>query len=157
VRETTPKPPKLEVPASEPAKRPSPDASPKASLLKVLRDAGEEFAADAVEHSTVERLDSGGVLRPSPTDRTTIELGWPAIEAAARKAGIAPIKLGKDSEERADKGAASEAKENGTIGEPSTLQTEAAKRALADPDVQAIQERLPGQVREIRNLREYSS
>ena len=95
-------------------------------------------------------------MRPSPLDRTTIELCWSSIEAAAKKAGIGTIKLGDDSTE-GSAAAASPASAPAAANEPTEAESEAAKRALADPDVQAFQERFPGQIREIRNLREYSS
>ena len=131
--------------------------SPKARLLAALRDADEDFAADAVEHGTVEVSGSGVVVRPSPLDRTTIELCWSSIEAAAKKAGIAPIKLGEDSAQGGPAVGSPRPNESAAANASPEAESEAAKRALADPDVQAFQERFPGQIREIRNLREYSS
>ena len=133
------------------------DGSLKARLLEALRDAGEDFAADALDHGAVDESDSGGIVRPSPMDRTTIELCWSSIDAAAKIAGIGPIKLGEDSAERSPAVALPEAGESTAANGLPETESEAAKRALADPDVQAFQERLPGQIREIRNLREYSS
>ncbi len=144
-------------PATPAAKSASADGSPKARLLEALRDAGEDFAADAVQHGGVEELGSGGIVRPSPMDRTTIELCWSSIEAAAKKAGIAPVKLGEDSADSSPAIASPQTNEGTAANETSEMESEAAKRALADPDVQAFQERFPGQIREIRNLREYSS
>jgi hypothetical protein len=128
-----------------------------ARLVEALRDVGEDFAADAVQHAAVEESGAGGVVRPSPMDRTTIELCWSSIEAAAKKAGIAPIRLGEDSAESSPVAALPTANENAAANDNPEVESEAAKRALADPDVQAFQERFPGQIREIRNLREYSS
>lgn len=146
-------------PKAEPAAKKSAaaDGSAKARLLEALRDAGEDYAADAVQHGAVEESGSGASLRPSPMDRTTIELCWPSIEAAAKKAGVTPIKLGADSAESSPAATAPRVSESAAAGDTSELESEAAKRALADPDVQAFQERFPGQIREIRNLREYSS
>jgi microsomal dipeptidase-like Zn-dependent dipeptidase len=90
-------------------------------------------------------------------DRTTIELCWSSIEAAANKAGIAPIRLGEDFAETSAAAALAKANESAAASDNSEVESEAAKRALADPDVQAFQERFPGQIREIRNLREYPS
>jgi DNA polymerase-3 subunit gamma/tau len=151
------KQPKQAEPVPAAAKSTAADGSPKARLLEALREAGEDFAADAVEHGAVEESGSGAIVRPSPMDRTTIELGWSSIEAAAKKAGVAPIKLGEDSAESSPAVASPKVNENTAANEPTETESEAAKRALADPDVQAFQERFPGQIREIRNLREYSS
>jgi DNA polymerase-3 subunit gamma/tau len=151
------KQPKQEQPAPQSAKSAAGERSPKASLLEALREAGEDFAADAVQHGAVEELGAGGVVRPSPMDRTTIELCWSSIEAAANKAGIAPIRLGEDFAETSAAAALAKANESAAASDNSEVESEAAKRALADPDVQAFQERFPGQIREIRNLREYPS
>lgn len=144
-------------PVAATAKTTTADGSLKARLLEALRDAGDDFTADAVQHGGVEELGSGATVRPSPMDRTTIELCWSSIEAAAKKAGIAPIKLGEDSAESSPAAASPQAAGSNDASDTPELESEAAKRALADPDVQAFQERFPGQIREIRNLREYSS
>ncbi len=103
------------------------EGSPKQRLLAAMLDAGEEFAAEAVQHALVE-------------------------EAGA--SGIGPIKLG---DSLADSEAPAQAASQQSSEDSSPMDSEAAKRALADPDIQAFQERLPGQIREVRNLREYSS
>jgi hypothetical protein len=110
-----------------------------------------------VQHGGVEESGSGAIVRPSPLDRTTIELCWSSIEAAAKKAGIAPIKLGENSADSSPALASPQSNESSSANETTEAESEAAKRALADPDVQAFQERFTGQIREIRNLREYSS
>ncbi len=133
------------------------DGPVKARLLDALREAGDDFAADAVQHGAVEESDAGAVVRPSPIDRTTIELCWSSIEAAAKKAGVTPIRLGENSAESSSAVASPATNEPAAANESAEVESEAAKRALADPDVQAFQERFPGQIREIRNLREYSS
>jgi hypothetical protein len=157
-QKTAPEPaPKQASPAAPAAKSAAADGSAKARLLEALRDAGEDFAADAVQHGGVEESGSGAKVRPSPTDRTTIELCWSSIEAAAKKTGNAPIKLGEDWADSNPAVAAPEATQSAAANETSEVESEAAKRALADPDVQAFQERFTGQIREIRNLREYSS
>ena len=130
------------------------EGSPKQRLLAAMLDAGEEFAAEAVQHALVEEAGASVVLRPSAVDRTTIELTWSGIEKAAKASGIGPIKLG---DSLADSEAPAQAASQQSSEDSSPMDSEAAKRALADPDIQAFQERLPGQIREVRNLREYSS
>jgi DNA polymerase-3 subunit gamma/tau len=151
------KQPKPDQPASPEAKSAGVDGSLKTRLLEALRDEGEDFVADALEHGAFEESGSGGIVRPSSMDRTTIDLGWSSIEAAAKTAGIAPIKLGEDSADRSAAVALPMANESAAANELPEAESEAAKRALADPAVQAFQELFPGQIREIRNLREYSS
>jgi hypothetical protein len=133
------------------------NGSQRERLIAALRDTGEDFAADAVQHGVVEESGSVAILRPSPLDRTTIELCWSAIEAAAKKSGVAPIRLGEDSAVNSPAAALPQVNEGAAATEPTEAESEAARRALADPDIQAFQERFPGQIREIRNLREYSS
>ena len=130
------------------------EGSPKERLLAAMLDAGEEFATEAVQHALVEDAGASVVLRPSAVDRTTIELTWPGIEKAAKSSGIGPITLGDNL---ADSEAPAQAASQQSSEDSSPMDSEAAKRALADPDIQAFQERLPGQIREVRNLREYSS
>lgn len=130
------------------------EGSPKERLLAAMLDAGEEFAAEAVQHALVEDAGASVVLRPSAVDRTTIELTWSGIEKAAKASGIGPIKIGDNL---ADSEAPAQAASQQSSEDSSSMDSEAAKRALADPDIQAFQERLPGQIREVRNLREYSS
>jgi DNA polymerase-3 subunit gamma/tau len=144
-------------PAPPAAKSAAADGSSKARLLEALKAAGEDFAADAIQHGAVEESGPGATVRPLPLDRTMIELGWPAIEAAAKRAGIAPIRLGDDFAGSGPAVASPQPNESAAANETPETESEAAKRALADPDVQAFQERFPGQIREIRNLREYSS
>ncbi len=130
------------------------EGSPKERLLTAMLDAGEEFAAEAVQHALVEEAGASVVLRPSAVDRTTIELTWSGIEKAAKASGIGPIKLGDNL---VDSEAPAQAASQQSSEDSSPMDSEAAKRALADPDIQAFQERLPGQIREVRNLREHSS
>lgn len=150
--------PVLEAAPTKPApvaKKTLPADSPlKDRLVAALRDGSDDFAADAVAHGAVEAQGAGAVLRPSPMDRTTIELCWSSIEKAAKSGGIGAIKLGEDLDADAAPVKAAVAPQ---ASESSPTEGEAAQRALADPDVQAFQEHLPGQIREIRNLREYSS
>jgi DNA polymerase-3 subunit gamma/tau len=130
------------------------EGSPKERLLAAMLGAGEEFAAEAMQHALIEEAEASVVLRPSAVDRTTIELTWSGIEKAAKASGIGPIKLGDNL---VDFKAPAQAASQQSSEDSSPMDSEAAKRALADPDIQAFQERLPGHIKEIRNLREYSS
>lgn len=162
----TPPPPPVEVSAapkpepapkaSEPTEDPSKvvEGSPKERLLAAMLDAGEDFAAEAVRHSLVEESGAGIVLRPSAIDRTTIELTMSGIETSAKACGLGAVTIGEDLAE-SEAPVQTSSKPEGDDSSP--MESEAAKRALADPDIQAFQKSLPGQIREIRNLREYSS
>jgi DNA polymerase-3 subunit gamma/tau len=144
--------PKKVAPVEDPSK--VVEGSLKERLLAAMLDAGEDFAAEALRHAAVEANGAGIVLRPSSIDRTTIELTLSGIETAAKAGGLGAVKIGDDL---AEAEAPAQASSQPSTNESSGIESDAAKRALADPDFQAFQERLPGQIREVRNLREYSS
>lgn len=158
---TRPVPAKLEkrpAPAAKPAaSRPPGGESAKMRLVRALRAAGDDFIADAIEASQIE--ETGGLLtvRASPENRTALDLGWDSLEAALAKAGEPRLraKLGDDLDESAAKNAPSASPV--ASSEPLETDGEASRKALSDPDIQAFRERFPGQIREIRSLKEYSS
>lgn len=83
-----------------------------------------------------------------------VELEWGAVEAAVKASRLASrVTLGDDlsQAETAQARPVATAEE-----ETSPLETETAKRALADPDIQAFRDLFPGQVREVRNLKDYA-
>jgi len=151
-----------DISAQAPAPAPKAAEKPQASavrerLIEALREAGDEFMADTLAHCSVEQQGANIIVRAATEDRTTLELSWHSVEkaAAAMESG-ARAKLGEDlaAAEVVRPAAAS----GGEAGEEvSPLETEAGKRAMADPDVQAFQQLFPGQVRDVRNLRDFPS
>jgi DNA polymerase-3 subunit gamma/tau len=140
-------------PAAAPA-RPAASAPIKERAIAALREAGDDFLAEALAHCSVEQTNAEATVRALPEERTTLELAWAQVDAAFKASGdITRARLGENLE--ASDGAAAPPAEATTAEDGSTLESEVAKRALADPDVQAFQTRFDGQVREVRNLRDY--
>jgi len=163
-RISAPKPPPSPAPAAqEPSPPPKAAEAPQASaarerLMEALREAGEDFVADTIGHCSVEQNGASIVVRAAAADRTTLELSWQSVEkaASAMESG-GRAKLGDDLA-AAEIVKPSVSASSGDSGEElSPLETEAGKRAMADPDVQAFQQLFPGQVRDVRNLRDFSS
>ncbi len=151
--EASPSPLTPELPPPTPAPPPagSEPASPQAALVTALNQAGEDWAASAVEHSQVSLENGELIVRATPANRTTLELAMAAVEAAAGPG--TRVRLGDDPVEKEQVKNVPAASQ--PVAEPPPDEgSEVAKRVLADPDVQAFQERFPGQVREIRNLRD---
>ncbi len=100
--------------------------------------------------------ESGGsiVVRVPAHERTMVELEWAAVEAAVKASKLGSrVTLGDDlsQAEKARSRPVASVEED-----VSPLETETAKRALADPDIQAFRDLFPGQVREVRNLKDYA-
>ena len=125
-----------------------------AKVVAILRAGARDFIASTLQHAKLEESEDSVVLHVTAEDRTTLEFDWKTVEEAVRKAsgrGMRVI-LGSDlAELEAVRNVASPSPE-----EPSPAENEAAQRALDDPDVKTFQQLFPGQVREVRNLREYS-
>jgi len=160
-----PPPPAPEVKAPE-AKAPEPEPAPKPAekaeasearerLIGALQEAGQDFIAEAIGHCSVEQEGSNFLIRSTSEDRTTLELSWGEVEKAVAALG-GRAKLGQDLAQ-AETVKASASSASGSDEEVSPLETEAGKRAMADPDVQAFQNLFPGQVRDVRNLRDFPS
>ncbi len=111
--------------------------------------------ADTLGHCALDEADGAVAVRASPVDRTTLELSWAAVETAIKQAAGGGVRVTMGAELAASETPAP-ASNGAARDEPSPAETEAAERALADPDVQAFQQRFPGQVREVRNLRDFS-
>jgi len=144
-------------PAAEPPRNSAPktEGDLRSKLTAALRDAGELFVADALQHSLVVESAEGVEIRPSAEDRTSLEFGMGALDAALPKTLGRPAraKLGADlSDAEASTSAPPAPAEEAAAPD----QSEAAQRALADADVQAFQQRFTGRVREVRNLKEHS-
>jgi len=123
-------------------------------LIAALNDAGQDFCAGALAQAVVEQAGSSVLVRVPAHERTMVEIEWSAVEAAVKASGLgARATLGDDlsQAETAQERPAASAEE-----EASPLETETAKRALADPDIQAFRNLFPGQVREVRSLKDYA-
>jgi DNA polymerase-3 subunit gamma/tau len=125
-----------------------------AKTVAVLREGAHDFIASTIQHARLEESESEIVLHVTAEDRTTLEFEWKTVEDAVRQAagrGVRVI-LGSDlSETEVAHNVPSE-----PADEPSPVENEATERALRDPDVKTFQQLFPGQVREVRNLREFS-
>ena len=132
-----------------------------ALLAALLRDHVDHLA-DAIEHGTVS-LDGDEVLVRSSEDyRTSLELDMASLEEALAKVlnRKVRVRLGDnlDSSELCEVASgASRAPAAGPSASARSADGETQERALADPAVQMIQKTFEGQVREVRNLRGYSS
>jgi DNA polymerase-3 subunit gamma/tau len=134
-------------------------------LAEAMRAEGDDSLADALEHGRVSV--NGGVLEVQtlPDYRVLVEMGQGMIEEAARAVlgASVRVKLGNDlapgdgepgpkSGGRATGGSASP-----PAGQSAPGPSEAVQRALADPEVQHVQKLFTGQVREVRDLRGYTT
>ena len=130
-------------------------------LAALLRDHVDHLA-DAIEHGTVS-LDGDEVLVRSSEDyRTSLELDMASLEEALAKVlnRKVRVRLGDNldsSELREVASGASRALAAGPSASARSADGETQERALADPAVQMVQKTFEGQVREVRNLRGYSS
>ncbi len=127
----------------------------KTQLAKSLADGGHTFLADAIIAGEVEQIENAVEIRTTADRRTMLEFGLAAVEASlAKLLGKRPnVKLGNDLAEApsAPDGAAEAA------SEPESQQDdEVSRRALADPAVKEFQKLFEGQVRQVRDLREYT-
>jgi hypothetical protein len=153
-------PPVRASPSPEPPPKPRPVAPPASSgdlqgrAVAALREGAHDFIASTVQHAKIEESGGEVVLHVTAEDRTTLEFDWKTVEEAVRAAAGRPVrvKLGSDlAETEVVRNVSSDAAD-----EPSPVENEASQRALEDPDVKTFQQLFPGQVREVRNLREFS-
>ncbi|HUG82787.1 MAG TPA: DNA polymerase III subunit gamma/tau [Bryobacterales bacterium] len=140
----------------------SPISDLRAALLDALLNDQVDHLADAIEHGTVELVGGEVVVRSSPDYRTSLQLDTASLEAALAKV------LGKKVRVRLGDNLAADEIEQAvardvpvSANRPNTPSDSEAgdtkERALADPAVRKVQEAFQGQVREVRNLRGYSS
>jgi hypothetical protein len=131
-------------------------------LMRMLIDAGDEHLADAIEHGAVEQTEKQIEIRTLADYRTSLEMDMDTLTQSLRQIAGRDVRvtLGSNLQEGeldpsvAPAGARKPAERSGKNGE---TPGEAAGRALADPEVQKYQKLFEGQVREIRDLRGYSS
>ena len=141
------------------------DALKRRVLVALHRDEHEPLA-DAVEHGVLLETDSGVEVRSAADYRTALELELAVLADTIR--GVlgrrVRVRLGDDLSETEVSGIVSASSE-ADAGEsaapksrvPAADGSELMERVLADPTVQQIQQLFEGQIREVRNLRGYSS
>jgi DNA polymerase III subunit gamma/tau len=154
--------------APHPASGETDSASPlRLRLADVLRAQGDDPLADALDHGRVEVKGGQVEIRSLPDYRAVLEMGLALVQEAVRGvlAGNPRVTLGSDlgaaetsSQAGPNSAGLSEAPRSGTAGGGSAPgRSEAVQRALADPEVQRIQKLFAGQIREVRNLRGYTT
>ena len=130
-------------------------------LVLALRKDGDEFTADAIEHSLVTVAGNQVEIRAPVDFELSLQMALSHVESlAARLLGATVrVKLGNaldDNESMQAQPTQVETAANGSADpEP---KGEAAERALTDPEVAKFRAAFPdGNIREVRDLREYSS
>jgi hypothetical protein len=137
-------------------------------LLRVLIKGGDDHLADAIEHGVIEQSGNQIEVRTLADYRTGLEFDLDTLtqvlgDIAGRDVRVSvgsnltesdlsgnPAASGGGASARA---AGPREDRSGSPAAPG----EAAGRALADPEVQKYQKLFEGQVREVRDLRGYSS
>jgi DNA polymerase-3 subunit gamma/tau len=134
-------------------------------LAGVLRGQGDDSLADALDHGRLEVKGSQLEIRSLPDYRVVLEIGLATVQEAVRGvlAGNTRVTLGGNL----GVGEAGSPAGPHAAGLPQTPRpgnadaasgaSETVQRALADPEVQRIQKLFAGQIREVRNLRGYTS
>jgi hypothetical protein len=140
----------------------SPVSDLRAALLAALLSDQVDHLADAIEHGTVEQAGGEVVVRSSPDYRTSLELEMASHEAALAKVLGEKVRVRLGDNLAADEIAQAAARDvpvpaGGPQASSDSDAGESKQRALADPAVKMVQEAFQGQVREVRNLRGYSS
>jgi hypothetical protein len=137
------------------------DATLREKLVVALRADGDEFTADAIEHSLVTVTGNQVEIRAPLDFELSLQMALSHVEALAGRllGATARVKLGgalDDTESMQTQTVAAESASNGAaVPEP---KGEAAERALTDPEVAKFRTAFPdGNIREVRDLREYSS
>ncbi len=143
-------------PPASPAKEPSPPApSPRpaqtefqSKLVEALRQKGDDFTADAVEHSRVEISGPEAIFHAPPDLQVTLEL------ATRTLTGLAETALGRRIKIRVTLADPTKRTENVSAAPEAPPPGEAAARAMAHPQVQRFLATFGGQIREVRDLKE---
>ena len=146
-----------DLPASE-----LPISDLRAALLAALLNDRVDHLADAIEHGTVELAGGEVIVRSSPDYRTSLELDTASLEAALAKVLNKNVRVRLGDNLAADEIEQAVARDVPVSADrpniPSDSEAgETKERALADPAVRMVRETFQGQVREVRNLRGYSS
>ncbi len=140
----------------------------KSKLLIALHSGDAEHLADAVEHGLIHDHGHEVEVRSTADYRASLEIDFDSLKQVilqllGRKV---PVKLGEDlttaesASREAPGGASNGQSPPGTgagTGPSETANDQLTRHALEDPGVQKIRELFDGQIREVRNLRGYSS
>jgi DNA polymerase-3 subunit gamma/tau len=149
--------------AEPPAGETDPASGARLRLVELLRGQGDDSLADALDHGLVEAKGGQVEVRSLPDYRAILEMDLATLQQAVRSvlAGNPRVTLGSDL------GAAESSPQTGPFSpsgsappQPAAAPpgaSEAVQRALADPEVQRIQQLFAGQIREVRNLRGYTT
>ncbi len=116
--------------------------------MEALRQKGDDFTADAVEHSGVELSGPEAIFHAPPDLQVTLEL------AARTLTELAETVLGRRIKIRVTPGDPTKRAQNVSAGPAAPPAGEAAARAMAHPQVQRFLATFGGQVREVRDLKE---
>ncbi|MDA1314642.1 MAG: DNA polymerase III subunit gamma/tau [Acidobacteria bacterium] len=151
-----------ELPVPEPRASDSPASDLRAALLAALLNDQVDHLADAIEHGTVELIAGEVVVRSSPDYRTSLELDMASLEEALAKLLSKNVRVRLGDNLAADEIQQAVARDvpvpaGGPHSSSDSEAGETKERALADPAVRMVQETFQGNVREVRNLRGYSS
>jgi DNA polymerase-3 subunit gamma/tau len=143
-------PPVSPAPRSPRPSSPPPPPAPaglRGRLVAALRAQGDEFTADAVEHSEVEETGAEVTFHAPPDQQFCLESGTSALAKECEQL------LGRRVKIRVTL-AASSGPAAGAPARPASPAGTAADRAMADPQVQSFLAAFGGQVREVRDLKE---
>ncbi len=134
-------------PAAEPSAAEAAGADWRQRLHKEAVEGGMTFLADALEHAEVS--EDGGELKLVAPREFTLALRSGELKQIVRRIAGRPLKLTV----AAGEAAAGEAPESSAA--PADQDEEAARRALAHPEVQRFQQLFAGsQIRAVRNLKQ---
>ena len=148
----------------------------KSKLLIALHSGDAEHLADAVEHGLIHDHGHEVEVRSTADYRASLEIDFDSLKQVilqllGRKV---PVKLGEDlttaesasreapggasnGQSPSSTGASTRASTGAGAGVSETANDQLTRRALDDPGVQKIRDLFDGQIREVRNLRGYSS
>ena len=133
-------------------------------LIRVLLDGGDDHLADAIDHGSVQQTGAQIEIRSLADYRTSLELDLDTLLQSARQVAGAKVRvvLGQNLEEAESQAAMPSGASSGVPPPPATTAvseaaSDAAGRALADPEVRKFKDLFGGRVREVRDLRGYSS
>jgi DNA polymerase-3 subunit gamma/tau len=134
--------------AASPQSPPAPPARDlRSRLVAALRAQGEEFSADAVEHSRVEEAGAEVIFHAPGDQQFSLESGTATLAKHCEQALGRRVKIRVTL---AEAPAAAE-REAARVAPPAG---DAATRAMAHPQVQSFLAAFGGQVREVRDLKE---
>jgi len=148
---SAPAAPKRPAPVAAPAAPPPRTAAPPTDLggrlVLALRDQGDEFTADAVEHSRVEEAGTEVIFHAPADQQFCLESASAALAKHCEQLAGRRMKIRVTL-------AASPAPVAGAPARTAPAASDASTRAMAHPQVQSFLAAFGGQVREVRDLKE---